>query len=118
MTIELEPQRAAVVQALLAGHANAHVLQGDWRALLQYAPFDLLFVDGGKAKRDDPAPLIGAVRPGGLILLDDPTPEEHWPPEWRGQPDPVRDFWLHDPRLAATELRVSATSAVILAVRR
>jgi predicted O-methyltransferase YrrM len=117
-TIELDAGRAASVRQLMAGRANVHALEGDWRALLNHAPFDLLFADGAQAKRNDPEPLIAAVRVGGLILLDDLTPEEHWPPAWRGRPDPVREFWLHDPRLAATELRVTATSAVILATRR
>lgn len=116
-TIELDTGRAGLVRQLLADCPNVHALHGDWHALLAHAPFDLLFADGGQAKRNDPEPLIDALRPGGLILLDDLTPEEHWPPEWRGQTDPVRAFWLHDPRLAATELRVTATSAVILASR-
>lgn len=116
-TIELDAGRAAAVQHLLANHANVRVLQSDWHALLAHAPFDLLFADGGHAKRDDPGALIAALRVGGLLLLDDLTPEEHWPHQWRGQIDPVRQFWLHDPRLAATELRVTATSAVVLATR-
>jgi len=60
---------------------------------------------------------VEALRPGGLIVLDDLTPEEHWPAEWRGKPDTVRERWLHDPRLAATEVRVAPTMAVILAAR-
>ncbi|MHC5728870.1 MAG: hypothetical protein ACYTXY_33085, partial [Nostoc sp.] len=46
-------------------------LLGDWRDLLIYAPFDLLFADGGKAKVTQPQTLITALKPGGLILLDD-----------------------------------------------
>jgi len=59
------------------------------------------------------------VCPGGLIVLDDLTPESAWPPEWRGQPDPTRSLWLNDPRLAAVELIVDPgagpRSAVIVA---
>jgi hypothetical protein len=35
----------------------------------------------------------------------------------REGPDPVRDFWLRHPELAATEVQVSPREAVILAVR-
>ena len=42
--------------------------------------------------------------------MDDLTPG-------RSGPDPVREFWLNHPDLAATELQVSPREAVILAVR-
>ena len=60
---------------------------------------------------------IAALQPGGMIVLDDLTPVEAWPEEWRGTPDPVRDFWLHDPRLASLEIPLTPTLAVILAAR-
>ena len=53
----------------------------------------------------------------GIAVLDDLTPEDQWPPEWRDEPDPVREFWLNDPRLAATEITVSHDMAIILATR-
>jgi predicted O-methyltransferase YrrM len=92
-------------------------LQGDWHDILAHGPFALLFADGGKAKQDEPEAILQAVRPGGLIVLDDLTPQNQWPPEWRGQPDPVREFWLKDPRVAATEVLVTPSMAVILAAR-
>lgn len=115
VTVEVDPGRAAVARDLLGDCPSATVLSGDWRAILPYGPFALLFADGGKAKQHEPDALIAAMRPGGLIVLDDLTPEEHWPPEWRGTIDPVREFWLNDPRLVATELLVTPRSAVILA---
>jgi hypothetical protein len=61
---------------------------------------------------------LAAMRPGGTIVLDDLTPEAAWPPEWHGQPDPTRELWLNDPRLAAVELIVDPSagpgSAVIV----
>lgn len=116
-TIEIDVPRAQAVQALFAHLPQVHVLPGDWHALLDYGPFALLFADGGGAKRLEPELVLSALRPGGLLVLDDLTPEEYWPPEWQGQPDPVRIFWLNDRRVAATEIRVTATSAVILATR-
>lgn len=117
VTIDIDLQRVRAVQSLFAGYPNVQVLHGDWRQLLAFGPFDLLFADGGKAKEQDPAAMLSAVRPGGFIVLDDLTPEELWPPKWHGQPDPVRDFWLNDSRIVATELRVTAAHAVIMATR-
>ena len=115
-TVELDPARAAAAAQLLAPYPNARVLPGDWQQLLAHGPFRLLFADT-KAKEQQPEAVLQALAPRALILLDDLTPEEQWPPEWRGRPDPVREFWLKDPRLIATELRVTAESMVILATR-
>ncbi|MEH1946706.1 MAG: class I SAM-dependent methyltransferase [Nostoc sp.] len=117
ITIESDRDRAKIVQQLFADKSNVRALQGDWRDLLTYAPFDLLFADGGKAKLTEPQTLITALKLGGFILLDDLTPEEYWPPEWHGRTDPIREFWLKDPRIAATEIRVAAKNSVILATR-
>ena len=50
-------------------------------------------------------------------MLDDLTPEDQWPAEWRGKPDPVRAVWLNESRVVAMELLVTPTSAVVLATR-
>lgn len=64
-----------------------------------------------------PVRLCRALRPSGLAILDDLTPEAHWPPEWQGQPHPVREFWLNDPRLTTIDLLTTPITAVILASR-
>jgi predicted O-methyltransferase YrrM len=131
LTVENDAERAAAAARLFADLPNVRVLHADWTELLALGPFDLLFVDGGgggKAtpgedrRRDDAARLalqLAAMRPGGLLVVDDLTPEAAWPPEWRGQPDPTRELWLNDPRLLATELIVDPSagprSAVIVA---
>ena len=53
--------------------------------------------------------VVGLLAPGGTVVLDDLTPG-------RSGPDPVRDFWLEHPRLAAIELLTTPETAVILAV--
>lgn len=120
VTVEIEPTRAATVASLLAPYPNAHVIQGDWRRLLEWAPFSLLFVDARDAKEHDPETVLGAVRPGGTIVLDDLTPARLWTPEQQilWVDDPVRGFWLNDARVVATELQVAAACAVIVATRR
>jgi predicted O-methyltransferase YrrM len=123
VTVELDDDRAAAAERLFAEHAGVRVLHGDWHELLPpEGPFDLLFFDGGYWKTGD-APAeseqaLELVAPGGIVVVDDLTPESLWPEEWRGRPDPVRDFWLGDPRLRAVELMTTPRTAAILATKR
>lgn len=117
ITVDHDAGRATAARQLFAADARVTVVHGDWRELLAQGPFALLFVDVADAKEEGAADVRGALALGGVVVLDDLTPEELWPEEWRGRTDPVRDFWLNDPRLAATELRVSPREAVIVAAR-
>jgi predicted O-methyltransferase YrrM len=113
VTVERDPERAAVARELLAADEQARVLEGDWHRLLPAeAPFDLLFYDGGGKQRPDldGVAVLGLLAPRGTLVLDDLTPG-------RAGPDPIREFWLGRPELAALELAVSPTMAVVAAVR-
>ena len=117
VTVELDETRAKSVQALFRTNSAVTVLPGDWRQLQSYAPFAMLFVDGGNAKELDADECVDLTHVRGVIVLDDLTPLDMWPAEWQGKLDRVRDFWLNEPRLVATEIRVSATMSVLLATR-
>ena len=110
-TAELDSERAAAVRELFAGDPDVHVLEGDWAAVLEpEAPFDLLFLDSAAAKQQ-PERVLALLAPRGTTVLDDLTP---------GRPvdgDPIREFWLRRPELAATELLTTPASAAIVAVR-
>jgi predicted O-methyltransferase YrrM len=111
VTVELDPGRAEASARLLAEAPQANVIQGDWVDIQAYGPFDLLFPDVGPVKREQPEALLSMLSPGGLILLDDLTP---------GKPmegDPIRSFWLRDPRVVASELQISPSISVIVAAR-
>jgi predicted O-methyltransferase YrrM len=106
LTVELDEGRARAAAELLAEDVAARVLHGDWRELLpSEAPFDLLFVDGGRAKAHEE--VVGLLAPGGMLVLDDLTPGY-------ADPDPVRELWLGHSRLVAIELQVSPLEAVIV----
>jgi len=60
---------------------------------------------------------VDALRLGGMVVMDDFTPEEDWPEVWRGKPDPVRTFWLNDARLNAVEVFTTPRTMAILATR-
>ena len=112
VTVELDPDRAALAAQRLAPYENVELLVGDWRELLPArGPFGLLFLDGGGFKRDPEAGsdlVFGLLERGGLLVLDDLTPG-------REEFDPVRG-WAHShPGLKAAEvLTTTATSALLV----
>jgi len=80
-----------------------------------------VFLDGGHWKSGDVAAesehALELVAPGGVVVIDDMTPEALWPEDWRGRPDPAREFWLEDPRLRAVEILTTPRTAAILATK-
>jgi predicted O-methyltransferase YrrM len=110
VTVELDPERAAIARGRLASLANVEALEGDAYELLRgRGPFGLVFADGG---RYDWEPILDLLEPGGLLVKDDLTPGRAI------AGDPVREFLLLDPRLAAVEILTTPCSAAIVAVRR
>jgi predicted O-methyltransferase YrrM len=94
VTVEEDGERAASVAALFQHRPNVRVLHGDWHDILAHEPFDLLFVDAAPAKYDEPAVVVESLRIGGLVVLDDLTPEEYWPPSGAVDPMPCASFGL------------------------
>jgi predicted O-methyltransferase YrrM len=110
-TAEIDPELAARAAELFADDPDVTVLVGPWQETLPAeAPFDLIFVDGGKAK-DDVEAVIGILAPGGTAVLDD-----FWFDP--SQPDPRRDAWLEHPLLATVELWVTRKRRALVSVRR
>jgi predicted O-methyltransferase YrrM len=114
VTVELDEELARAARERLAPLAHVEVVQGDWHDVLPpRAPFDLLFLDGGRWKEqpeEDGRLAIDLLAPGAILLIDDMTPG------WEG-PDPVREFILGHERLAATEILTTPEAAALLAVR-
>ena len=112
VTVEPNPDLAAAAAELFADDPRVTVVHGDARDVLPpLAPFDLLFLDGGPWKQEPDEPLLELIAPGGVVVMDDLTP---------GRPglDPVREFWLDHPRVLATELLTTPTTAAMVATRR
>ena len=117
VSVESDSAYHQAVSELLSNVLNATFLCGDWRVVLRFGPFQLASVDVGEAKDAGAEAVVQALAPGGVAVLDDFTPETHWPPEWRGKPDTRRDFWLRHPDLVATEILITPETAAIVAVR-
>ena len=113
VSVELDPTLAAGSSELFREDENVRVLCGDWHELMpREAPFDLLFYDGGGKQHPerDGDRVLGLLAPGATLVMDDLTPG-------RPGPDPVREFWLEHPELAAIELLTTPATAAIVAVR-
>ena len=111
-TAELDERRAAAAADLFRDDPQVRVLHGDWRDVLPpEAPFDLVFYDADKntdPQRNGPR-VVDMLAPGATVVMDD-----LWE---RRQYDPLREFWLNHPQLAATEVLVTPQMAAILGVR-
>jgi len=106
VTVEIDEALAVAARELLAGDGRIEVINGDALALVpERGPFDLLFADSGVRGPADFAALVGALRPGGRIVMDDVTPELALPAgsPLRGQ-DVKRRLFDQEPRLLATEV--------------
>jgi predicted O-methyltransferase YrrM len=126
VTVEADDERAAASARLFADYPQVRALHGDWHEVLPpEAPFDLLFFDGGGWKRSPPAQMraeseraLELVAPGGVVVMDNLTPEHQWPADGPRWPDALRDFWLGSDGLVATEVLTTPDSSAIVAVKR
>ena len=56
------------------------MLAADWSTLLDQGPFSLLFLDSGEPTEVGVDAIVDLVEAGGIVVLDDFTPCEVWPP--------------------------------------
>ena len=115
VSVEIDPERAALAAQALGGIPHLELLVGDWKEVLPpRGPFGLFFLDSGGFKEapHEIGPLaIELLELGGLLVADDMVPgfEGH---------DAARRFLFEHDRLAATELLTTATTSVLVAALR
>jgi predicted O-methyltransferase YrrM len=107
VTVELDPERAAIARERLEPFSNVESLEGDAYELLE-GTFGLVFADDGVY---DWERIVELTEVGGVIVKDDLTPGR------AVDGDTVREFLLRDPRLAAVEILTTPGTAAIVAVR-
>ncbi|NJC70450.1 SAM-dependent methyltransferase [Planosporangium thailandense] len=117
VSVERDPTAAAAARAVFDGAPNVEVVTGDWTDLAGFGPFDLLVLDGGGQGKGGGQALEPAewLRPGGVVVIDDFTPIDGWPPRYGDEPDAARLHWLRHPQLLASEVRVTPEMATIVA---
>jgi predicted O-methyltransferase YrrM len=101
--------------------------RGDWPSFVQLrcgdalevladsGTFDLIFADAPGGKWEGLDRSVAALRPHGLLIVDDMTPELGWTDSHQALQDKVRQALLSAPELTSAELAVG--SGVILSVR-
>lgn len=115
VTVESDKARAGLVRTLPWPPAVL-VQLGDAVALLpKLGSFDLIFADAPAGKWEGLPLTVSALRPGGVLVVDDMTPQEWWEPEQQQKQAEVRSTLLGHPDLVSVELHWA--TGVILSVR-
>ncbi|NPC95625.1 O-methyltransferase [Nocardioides sp. zg-DK7169] len=117
ITAELNPKLARAAATIFVDDPQVEVLAADWSTLLDKGPFSLLFLDSGEPADVGVDAIADLVEEGGIVVLDDFTPCEIWPPVTYGRVDTLREQWLTDERFTAVEVMVASDASVIVATR-
>jgi predicted O-methyltransferase YrrM len=118
LTAELDPDLAEAVTELFADQPCVDVVAGDWTSLYDSGPFSLLFLDVRDAKASGTDVVAEMLESGGIVVLDDFTPSQSWPPVFDGRVDSMREQWLLDERFTSVEVMVAPDASVLIATRR
>jgi predicted O-methyltransferase YrrM len=118
LTAELDAKLADAAAVIFEDDPQVEVRSADWSTLLDQGPFSLLFLDSGVPTEVSVDSIADLVESGGLVVLDDFTPCELWPPVTYGRVDTLREQWLTDERFTAVEVMVAPDASVVIATKR
>ncbi len=118
ITAELNAKLATAAAEIFVDDPQVEVLAADWSTLLDKGPFSLLFLDSGQPGEVGVDAVADLVEPGGIVVLDDFTPCEVWPPITAGRVDTLREQWLTDDRFTTVEVMVASDASTLIATRR
>ncbi|MCW2866343.1 MAG: cytidine/deoxycytidylate deaminase/NUDIX/methyltransferase domain protein [Marmoricola sp.] len=118
LSAELDPKLARAAAEIFVDDPQVDVLEADWSTLRDKGPYSLLFLDPSVPEDASPEAVADLVEPGGIVVLDDFTPCELWPPITYGRVDTFREGWLTDERFTAVEVMVAGDASAIIATRR
>ena len=118
LSAELDAKLANAAAEIFKDDDLVEVVSADWSTLRDRAPFTLLFLDANAPKDSGVDAVADLVEPGGMIVVDDFSPCESWPPITGGRVDTLREEWLLDGRFTSAEVMVASDAAVLIATRR
>lgn len=117
VSVELDAERAQQTRELFADDARVQVVTGNEQALLDFGPFDFVFLDGGP--KPTPEGVLRLLRVGGVAVIDDFTPSENPEyPQFEDRPDWVRLAYRDSPSLGYAEYPVSDHEVAVVLTRR
>jgi predicted O-methyltransferase YrrM len=118
LTAELDRKLAVAAAEIFRDDDAVEVVAADWSDLRDRGPFSLLFLDAREPKDSGADAIVDLVEPGGVVVLDDFTPCESWPPVYGGRVDVLREQWLTDERFTTVEVMVAPDTSVLIATKR
>lgn len=118
VTAELDSRLADAAAEIFVDDPQVEVLAADWSTLLDKGPFSLLFLDSGEPNEVGVDAVADLVEDGGIVVLDDFTPCEMWPPISGGRVDTLRERWLTDERFTTVEVMVASDASTLIATKR
>ena len=117
LTAELNTKLATAAAEIFTDDPQVEVLAADWSTLLDKGPFSLLFLDSGQPLEVGVDRIVDLVESSGIVVLDDFTPSEVWPPIAYGRVDTLREQWLTDQRFTTVEVMVATDASVLIATK-
>ena len=118
LSAELDADLATAAQDIFVDDPQVEVVAADWATLFDKGPFSLLFLDSGTPSAVGVDSIVDLIEPGGIVVLDDFTPCESWPPIFMGRVDTLRESWLTDERFTAVEVMIAPDASAVIATRR
>lgn len=117
ISAELNPTLATAAQEIFEDDPQVEVLEADWNTLRDKGPYSLLFLDPSVPEDANVDSVADLVESGGIVVLDDFTPCQMWPPITDGRVDILREQWLTDERFTAVEVMVAPDASALIATR-
>jgi predicted O-methyltransferase YrrM len=118
LTAELDPELAGAAAQIFEDDPQVEVRAADWATLTDAGPFSLLYLDSGDPESVRVDAVADLVEEGGIVVLDDFTPCEIWPPVFQGRVDTLREEWLTDERFTAVDVMVAPDASTLIATKR
>jgi predicted O-methyltransferase YrrM len=119
VSVDTDPDVQAVARAVLGGDPRvAFVIQDglDYVRAQPPASFDLIFADAWPGKYQGLDDALALLRPGGLYVVDDMSPQPNWPQGHQPSVDELTARLKSHPDLAAVTL--DWASGLVVAARR
>lgn len=117
LSAELDEKLAVAAQEIFTDDPQVEVLAADWSTLRNKGPFSLLFLDSASPEDAGVDSVADLVERGGIVVMDDFTPCDTWPPLTLGRVDTLREAWLTDERFTAVEVMVAPDTSALIATR-